>query len=306
MLKQNQEHEETITKEELRFISPLYDTTIKYLFKNENCKKWLSKLIKHVTGEDLYDYKMYDTEINTGNNKRDYRLDILFLKGNEEIKKADLMNIEMYKTYYEYNDVKSRTYMHKLMSDGYESGDTFTRRHGIQVNFLNYCHDTYKDVCICKLLMHDEYHSDIRDDEVIVYNVYLSNYRNVCYNSGNELEAMLSLLKASSYDAMRDIACGNEEALTIVKELEKLSTNEEFIGLYDAEELHKKELNSARSEGIDIGIEQGIERGIERGIDEEKLNTAKRMLKKSFTIDVISEMTELSIEDIKKISEEMN
>ena len=28
MLKQKQENEETITKEELRFISPLYDTTI--------------------------------------------------------------------------------------------------------------------------------------------------------------------------------------------------------------------------------------------------------------------------------------
>ena len=42
---------------------------------------------------------------------------------------------------------------------------------------------------------------------------------------------------------MRNIANGNKEALKVVEELERLSENDEFRVLYDAEKMRRKEIN---------------------------------------------------------------
>ncbi|MBW5410645.1 hypothetical protein E6A50_09735, partial [Brachyspira hampsonii] len=47
--------------------------------------------------------------------------------------------------------------------------------------------------------------------------------------------------------------------------------------------------------------EQGIEQGIEKGIKENQILTAKNMKNKNMDINLISELTGLSIEEIKKL-----
>ena len=51
-----------------RFISPLYDTTFKYLWKCDTERFYFIKLIKYLTTIDLSNYHLYDNEINSGNN----------------------------------------------------------------------------------------------------------------------------------------------------------------------------------------------------------------------------------------------
>jgi len=53
-------------------------------------------------------------------------------------------------------------------------------------------------------------------------------------------------------------------------------------------------------QGIKRGIEQGIERGIERGSIQEKYNIAKKMINEKMDIKIISTVTGLPVEDIKK------
>ncbi len=48
-------------------------------------------------------------------------------------------------------------------------------------------------------------------------------------------------------------------------------------------------------------IEEGIEKGKSEGKQENAIETAKRAIKKGMSNDVISELTELSIEDIEII-----
>jgi len=61
-------------------------------------------------------------------------------------------------------------------------------------------------------------------------------------------------------------------------------------------------INSFKNEGYEKGIEQGfekgIEQGIEKGMEQEKINTARNMLKKTDDLTFISEVTGLSIEQI--------
>ena len=49
------------------------------------------------------------------------------------------------------------------------------------------------------------------------------------------------------------------------------------------------------------GLEQGLERGIERGVEQEKRDVALRMLRKGMDLELIAQLTELSIDQIKQL-----
>ncbi len=56
-----------------------------------------------------------------------------------------------------------------------------------------------------------------------------------------------------------------------------------------------------REEAMEKGREEGIEKGREEGVEKGKLEVAKRLLDKNFTLEDISEITELSVEKIKSL-----
>ena len=51
----------------------------------------------------------------------------------------------------------------------------------------------------------------------------------------------------------------------MVKKVEELTQDEDFLMYYDLEEKHKHEKQSSYELGIERGIEQGIEQGITKG-----------------------------------------
>ena len=63
-----------------KFYSLLYDSTFKYFLKESPHLKFFSDLIEKETGYSLMDYEFHDQELNTGNHKKDFRLDILLKK----------------------------------------------------------------------------------------------------------------------------------------------------------------------------------------------------------------------------------
>ena len=95
---------------------------------------------------------------------------------------------------------------------------------------------------------------------------------------------------------MRNIANGNKEALKVVEELERLSENDEFRVLYDAEKMRRKEINQARLDGYDAGKVEGLREG--------KISIAKNLLKDGIPIDIVSRNTDLSIEELEELNKE--
>lgn len=67
-------------------------------------------------------------------------------------------------------------------------------------------------------------------------------------------------------------------------------------------------LNEAQRTGLEQGIKQGIELGKEQGLKlgrrEERQLIAKRLLKKGLSLEFVCEETELTIEEVEKLSEE--
>lgn len=90
-----------------------------------------------------------------------------------------------------------------------------------------------------------------------------------------------------------------------MEELERLSENDEFRVLYDAEKMRRKEINSARLDGYDDGYDNGYEIGITKGKEEEKIAIAKNFLKKGVSLDIVSESTGLSVEELEELEKEV-
>ena len=82
-----------------------------------------------------------------------------------------------------------------------------------------------------------------------------------------------------------------------MEELERLSENDEFRVLYDAEKMRRKEINSARLDGYDDGKEAGAKA--------KEIEIANNLLKNGISIDLVSESTGLSVEELKELEKEV-
>ena len=68
-----------------------------------------------------------------------------------------------------------------------------------------------------------------------------------------------------------------------------------------AQRLENRGIEKGIKQGIEQGIKQGIEQGIEQGIKKNVMN----MHKKDYPLEEIAEITEITVEDVKKIIAEI-
>ncbi len=89
------------------------------------------------------------------------------------------------------------------------------------------------------------------------------------------------------------------------------------IGLYDAEERRRQEdamylayrekiatrrgYRNGRKKGIEHGYSQGFSQGISQGIEQERNSIINTMLSKGLSYDMITEITGVSNQDIKRM-----
>ena len=60
-------------------------------------------------------------------------------------------------------------------------------------------------------------------------------------------------------------------------------------------------IDEAREEGLEQGVAQGIKQGLEQGRNEERLQLIRKMVSRGMTPELISDMTGLSLNEIKSM-----
>ena len=233
---------------------------------------------------DIKDFKLYDAELNSGNEKRDYRLDILLVSDLVDL----VISIEMNQFPSEETKYKDRLYVYSLLAKSLNSGEDIKKKKVIQINFNKEKHPYVSKGSF--YLMDKETNREIKDFEI--YEVYLENYKGIRYNGDNKEEAYLSLFTATSYEELREIAGDDKEALKIVDELERLGLDDKFGLAYDNEMMQKKMINTARNWGYDDGAKA------------KEIEIAKNLLKDGIPIEVVSRNTGLSIEELNNLLED--
>ena len=274
------------------FFTLLSDTTFKRMFKDEDSRFFFEKIIKYYFKLDLEGYQLYDNEINSGNDARDYRLDVLLKKD------RDFIIVEMNKDASERVLIKNRMYLFLVAGGGLEKGEDFVKMKTALVNFNNSLYKIKPDAINIDYTLRNEKYNDVIDD-IKIHNIYLESLKNVRYNGSNEEETFAAMMIASTYEEMREIANGNEEALYIVDKLERLNEDDKFRTDYNVELVRRKEINSARLDGFDDGYDAGKAEGKE----EEKISIAKNLLEKEVSLEIVSESTGLSIEELENLTD---
>ena len=60
-----------------------------------------------------------------------------------------------------------------------------------------------------------------------------------------------------------------------------------------------------REEGIEIGLqkgrEEGVEIGMQKGREEEKLESARRMLRENFPVELVAKCSNLTVQEVKDL-----
>ena len=287
-----EENKDTKEKSEKKFISLLSDTTFKHFFKIEDYKEFFNTIIKPFINMDIKDFKLYDAELNSGNEKRDYHLDILLVSDLVDL----VISIEMNQFPSEETKYKDRLYVYALLAKSLNSGEDIKKKKVIQINFNKEKHPYVSKGSF--YLMDKVTNREIKDFEI--HEVYLENYKGIRYNGDNKEEAYLSLFTANSYEELREIAGDDKEALKIVDELERLGLDDKFGLAYDNEVMQKKMINTARSWGYDDGKADGLEEGAKA----KEIEIAKNFLKDGIPIDIVSRNTGLSEEELEEINKE--
>lgn len=212
------------------------------------------------------------------------------------------LNIELNKDYYKVVFSKNDAYAHKIATTMYNKGEDYLESGCIiQINFDNFTiYKSKKE--IYKFLMLEETSHEEMDDQYINYHIDLGYIYKKCYNKPIENLSKFQrycLMLMAETKKFADKISGDDKIMSKVSDrLEILSSDNKMIGLYDAEieeeKVRKTQLRGAKEEGI------------EEGSNQKAIEIAKNMLIKNIDINLISEITDLSIETLNNLKNETN
>ena len=169
----------------------------------------------------------------------------------------------------------------------------------ILVNFDNF--NYYKtERGILNFKLRDE-EGHIETEQYQSIHLILENIIDKKYNKSDEIKKMVKLLRCKTVEEMEEKFKGDDIYMAAIRKVSELSMDPNFVGYYDIEEAHRQQLEDMEKTGYNKGIEEGMERGIEKGKIENQKEVAKAMYQKKIPLDVISECTGLSIEEVQSL-----
>ena len=169
----------------------------------------------------------------------------------------------------------------------------------ILINFDNF--NYYKtERGILNFKLRDE-EGHIETEQYQSIHLILENIIDKKYNKSDEIKKMVKLLRCKTVEEMEEKFKGDDIYMAAIRKVSELSMDPNFVGYYDIEEAHRQQLEDMEKTGYNKGIEEGMERGIEKGKIENQKEVAKAMYQKKIPLDVISECTGLSIEEVQSL-----
>ena len=209
-----------------------------------------------------------------------------------------VINLEMNNHYYKKLNKKNNIYLFKIVS---LSDKSVT----IQININNF---RSKDGQVIKryTLKDDE---GKEEDEIglIKYDIYLENIKEKYYNNDKltKLEKYMLMLKLRKREELLEVSKGDKNMSEVYKKLDDLSKDKYYALLYDEEEKKAYENKCILEDAIEDAKENGYSSGYDSGYDSGKSdgisNIAKNMLKKNMSIEDISDVTGLTIDEINNL-----
>ena len=268
----------------------------KEVFLKPDNSDLLKALLEFILKIKIDKLEIKKTELLSGNvNIKDKRVDAIVHTGNKKIE------IEINSQNKDYLHTRSTAYICNIYQSNANVGDTYNEDTDIiQVNLTWGLGRNNEEMKIYKIMNEK---GELYVKNFIIYEINMDYYDKIWY-SKNEEE-----IKKNQYMIMLDLDKKELKNMPKDKIVDKYITNvtivnddPEFQKYMSEEEDKRKIQNSLLSEAKEEGISQGISQGYTSGINDGIKQTAKNLLSMNMPIEDISKATGLSIEEIKKIS----
>ena len=264
------------------------DRAFKEVFLNPNNSDLLKALLEFILKIKIDKLEIKKTELLSGNvNIKDKRVDAIVHTGNKKIE------IEINSQNKDYLHTRSTAYICNIYQSNASVGDTYNEDTDIiQVNLTWGLGRNNDEMKIYKIMNEK---GELYVKNFIIYEINMDYYDKIWY-SKNEDE-----IKKNQYMIMLDLDKKELENMSKDKIVDKYITNVTIVNdnpefqKYMSEEEDKRKIQNSL-------LSEAKEEGISKGETKKSMEIAKNMLKKNMSIEDISDITGLSIEEIKKIS----
>lgn len=309
---------------EMSMIPITFDFFFKALFiKNQDYLKdfLIAMLDLDIEPEEL-NLRVLNCETQKDNYNEYKKIADIFLAINDSM----LLSIELNRK--DYRDVKVRNdrYIGKLVDSQITSENDYKTLYDkriIQININAVKKD--KHCCERVIVQYDKINDEIFCENPEIHLKNIENFRELYYNGDRTKKVIWNtFLSARGFVETYNIlleAYNEKKAQKLMKEVIALNSDNYVLHEWEDEKLNAYELYSATrraknegieqgvekgiKQGIEKGIKQGIEKGMEKGIEQNKTEIIKTMLSKNMDINLISEITNTSIEKIETISKKI-
>lgn len=271
-------------------ISIMSDSMMKAMFMNTKRLKYSAKLISYFI--DI-DYEKLLNNMTLVKNELDKESENQKGERADYVAKIDdtTISIEVNNNEDERYLERNMEYIDRLYSEKIKKGDEYKYNQVIQINLNNFSFKGNNKVIDIYSIQNEE---GIRlSNKKVFIQIYIPNLRKKWYDEGvNKLtnaEKYLLALVEEDIDSLEEL--GDELVMNeYIEEAEDVSFESNIGESYDHEQANKE-----------LYIREGIEQGIEQGLLSAKQEIAKSLLQKDVSINIISECTGLSIDELNEI-----
>ena len=173
----------------------------------------------------------------------------------------------------------------------------------ISINLLNFNLDKTKNIHSCYML-YEMNNRKLLTDHLQIHIIELKKFRKNVLSK--DLNYWLKIFTSKNLEAsMSEIVKEKPIMEEVQKKYNNFVKNRLMMMEYEKKEAYlygnQIMLDEERRLGKEEGIKEGMEKGKEEGIKENQILTAKNMKNKNMDINLISELTGLSIEEVEKL-----
>ncbi len=274
-----------------KFYTCKYDKAFKEIMMKKENFFILKKVLENILEIEVKEIELRPLNLNTNN---------IYVKGKETdllvLTNQGKIEIEVNTHYEDYVRVRNFCYITNIYQNEITEGSKYSEEiKMIQIN-LNYGVKDKEYKRIYK--MRDEEGKEYIKN-CIIYEINMDKYKEILYNKNKEG------IEKNKYILMLDMNLEELEKYKedkVVKEymekMERLNQNPMFINWITKE----KDEEMIRNTQLFKAEEKGINKGITKGREQANLEIAQKMINEKVDIHLVSKVTGLSINEIKKLS----
>lgn len=296
-------------------VIPLIQDFILYeILTDHNLKEYVSYIVSKIMNM-AYDYVLKEMTVISPrhriSNKRSKRMisDIVLRIGN------NIINIEGNKKYYKGLLERNHIYYSKLISNSLSINDSYKNTLAVtQINFNNFAVNKSRLV-INEYLVMEKRNLDIELELFKKFHMNLDRIKKKCYNNNKKLtifERYLAIMIIEEKSMLKKIAKGNRVLERVVERIMEINENyDEWVRVYDVVEENNRMWRTIVANKEEEVIEREKKKAekkvqrVENKLHKAENNTiqiVKNLLKQNLDINLISEVTGMSVNKIKSLN----